>query len=171
MYQHTLISRLTAALHRRSAREVVRGSDRRHPACQTHSIRALMLAGRLREARRATAWLVERLGPNGLLYQYDFDDGAHSVEEDVMPTADLGLLLLEYPELGAAGDVLTRIASGIVGAQISSDDRNADGALRGLPGHPTFGEDAYGWDTTHAVLFLLKLIEIHPLDRERTRAA
>ena len=130
----------------------------KHPAGLTQSINALMLMGRIREAQRSFLWLAERLSANGLLYQFYFTDDTHSVEEDVMPTAHLGLVLLDYPELGGPHDLLTRIASGLLYAQIHSGDRNADGAVRGLPRHPIYGDDAYCWDTVYTILFLQRLL-------------
>ena len=117
-----------------------------------------MLAGRIPEARHSLQWLIQRLSPNGLVYQFYFTDGTHSVEEDVMPTAQLGLVLLDYPELGPTQELLTRIASDLLYAQIHSGDPNADGALRGLPLHPIRGDDAYCWDTVYTILFLQKLL-------------
>jgi hypothetical protein len=158
MYQYSLISRAAARLLKRNLQEITFGCARGHPASHTQSINALMLVGRIHEARRSLQWLIRHLGPNGLLYQFYFTDGTHSVEEDVMPTAHLGLILLDYPELGANQEFLTRIASGLLYAQIQSRDRNADGAIRGLPLHPVHGEDAYCWDTSYAILFLERLL-------------
>ena len=158
MYQHSLMSRLAAGLLQRNLREMTFGCNRGHPAGHTQSINALMLMGRIHEARRSLRWLIQHLSPNGLLYQFYFTDGTHSVEEDVMPTAHLGLILLDYPELEAAQELLTRIASGLLYAQIHSGDRNADGAVRGLPLHPIRGEDAYCWDTIYTILFLQRLL-------------
>jgi hypothetical protein len=158
MYRHSLASRVAVGLFQRNLREMIFGCGRGHPASQTHSINALMLMGRIHEARRSLQWLTQRLSPNGLLYQFYFTDGTHSVEEDVMPTAHLGLVLLDYPELGPTQELLTRIASGLLNAQIHSHDRNADGAIRGLPRHPVRGEDAYCWDTVYTILFLHRLL-------------
>jgi hypothetical protein len=158
MYQYSLISRVAVGLLQGNLREMTFGCDRGHPAGHTQSINALMLMGRIHEARRSLRWLIQHLSPNGLLYQFYFTDGTHSVEEDVMPTAHLGLVLLDYPELGANQEPLTRIASGLLYAQIHSRDRNADGAIRGLPRHPIRGEDAYCWDTIYAILFLHRLL-------------
>jgi hypothetical protein len=158
MYQHSFISRVAAGLFQNNLREMICGCIRRHPASHTQSINALMLAGRICEARRSLRWLAARLSPNGLLYQFYFTDGSHSVEEDVMPTAHLGLVLLDYPELGVTEELLTKIASGLLYAQIHSRDRNADGAVRGLPLHPIRGEYAYCWDTVYTVLFLQRLL-------------
>lgn len=159
MYQHSLMSRVAVALLGRNLREMLFGCRNGHPASHTQSIKALMLVGRVHQARLSAEWLIRRLSPNGLLYQFYFRDGTHSVEEDVMPTAHFGLVLLEYPELGATRELLMRIASGLVYAQIRSADRNADGALRGLPLHPVLGDYAYCWDTIYSILFLQKLVQ------------
>ena len=158
MHQHSLMSRVRAGLSQRNWREMTFGCDRGHATSHTQAINALMLAGRIPEARHSLQWLIQRLSPNGLLYQFYFTDGTHSVEEDVMPTAQLGLVLLDYPELGPTQELLTRIASGLLYAQIHSGDPNADGALRGLPLHPIRGDDAYCWDTVYTILFLQKLL-------------
>jgi hypothetical protein len=158
MYRHSLVSRLAVGLFQMNLREMIFGCGRAHPASHIQSIRALMLAGQIHEARRSVQWLCQRLSPNGLLYQFYFTNGTHSVEEDVMPTAHLGLILLDHPELGATQELLTRIASGLLYAQIHSRDRNADGAIRGLPRHPVRGEDAYCWDTIYTILFLQRLL-------------
>jgi hypothetical protein len=157
-YQHSLMSRVAVGLQQRSLAEMLFGCRQGHPASHTQSLKALMLGGRIHEAELSARWLTQRLSPNGLLYQLYFRDGTHSVEEDVMPTAHFGLILLEYPELGATKELLMRIASGLVYAQICSADRNADGASRGLPLHPTRGEHAYCWDTGYSILFLQTLL-------------
>jgi hypothetical protein len=159
MVQHSLMSRLSAGLLQGSFAEMLDGCRKGHPASHSQSIKALMLVGKVPEARLSAHWLAQQLSPNGLLHQFYFRDGTHSVEEDVMPTAHFGLLLLEYPELGATKELLRRIASGIFYAQICSRDRNADGGIRGLPGHPTFGKYAYCWDTLYSIFFLHKLFE------------
>jgi hypothetical protein len=156
-YRHSLLSRLVHALRRREPAELVRGCRRAHPTAQTHALHGLVLSGEVDAARLGAGWLRDGLSPNGLVYQYYFDDGSHCVEEDVMPTAHLGLLALEHAELGISPEVLDRIASALVYAQIRSSDPDADGAMRGLPLHPTLGEDAYCWDTAYAVMFLQQL--------------
>jgi hypothetical protein len=158
MYRHSLLSRMSVGLFQANLREMLVGCMLKHPASHTQSINALMLMGKIREARHALRWLTERLSSNGLLYQFYFTDDTHSVEEDVMPTAHLGLVLLDYPELGDTHDLLARIASGLLYAQIHSEDRNADGAVRGLPRHPIRGDDAYCWDTIYTILFLQRLL-------------
>jgi hypothetical protein len=158
MYQHSLISRMAAGVLQGNLAEMFGGCRKGHPASHTHSIKALMLVGRVHEARLSAHWLAQQLSPNGLFYQFYFRDGTHSVEEDVMPTAHFGLVLLEYPELKATKELLIRIALGIVYAQIRSSDRNADGGVRGLPCHSSFGKYAYCWDTIHSILFLQRLL-------------
>jgi hypothetical protein len=158
MYRHSLVSRVVVGLLQMNFPEMLGGCRRTHPASHTQSINALMLMGRIHEARRSLRWLTERLSVNGLLYQYYYADGSHSVEEDVMPTAHLGLVLLDYPELGATEEFLTKIASGLLYAQVHNRDRNADGAVRGLPLHPMRGEYAYCWDTVYMILFLQRLL-------------
>lgn len=130
-----------------------------HPTIQTYAIKGLMMLGRLPEARRTAQWLSRRLGPNGLLHQFYFPDGRRSVEEDVMPTAHFGLLLLEYPELGVNRGLLMTMAQGMCYARIHGGDVKTRGALRGLPLHPERGAQAYCWDTVFAVLFLHSLLE------------
>jgi hypothetical protein len=149
---------LAAVLARRSHAETFPRDDA-HPAIQTYAIKGLMMLDRLPEARRTVEWLSRRLGANGLFHQFYFPDGGRSVEEDVMPTAHFGLLLLEYPELAGSRDLLAAMAKGMCYARIREGDGNARGALRGLPLHPERGGHAYCWDTSFALLFLEGLVE------------
>jgi hypothetical protein len=83
--------------------------------------------------------------------------GSHSVEEDVMPTASLGLHWLARPDLvadGSAERMLSWIASGIAYSQVRGGGAKLDGGVRGLPLHPTANDDIYTWDTVYAVLYL-----------------
>ena len=88
--------------------------------------------------------------------------GAHSVEEDVMPTASLALRWLERPSLvpdGRSEELLAGVASGILYAQIRDGGKSTEGGVRGLPLHPAFGNDIYTWDTVYAVLYLAAYLE------------
>lgn len=163
----TPLSRLAAAVHGRSLAEIVSPGSRVHPAVQSYAVRGLALLGRHAESELAAQWLSRQLGAHGLLHQFYFRDGSRSGEEDVMPTAHFGLVLLEHSELDIDRAVLPRMAEGMAYAQIRSGDPNANGALRGLPLHPEHGEQAYCWDTVFAVLFLQRLLEErgHPLPR------
>lgn len=156
--RHTPLSKVAVGLRNRDLSEIVRGGLRAHPAAHTYSIQGLMLLGRIEEARRAAQWLSQQLGPNGLLYQFYYPDGTHSIEEDVMPTAHLGLLVLEYPELGLDKALPATIAEGVAYAQIRSEDPDAHGALRGLPLHPIRGDQAYAWDTIFGIELLHRIL-------------
>ena len=156
-YRHSLLSRLAHALRRREPAELIRGCRRVQSTAQTHALPGLLLSGDVDAARLGADWLRHGLSPNGLVYQYYFDDGSQCVEEDVMPTAHLGLLALEHAELGISPETLDQIASALVYAQIRSSDPDADGAMRGLPLHPALGDDAYCWDTAYAVMFRQRL--------------
>jgi hypothetical protein len=158
-HHHTFRSRLATAVHTRKPRELVTPCAETHPTAITRAIRALAATGHMPEATRAVAWAADALGPNGLFYERYALDGEHSVSEDVMPTALLGLTLLDYPELCVRPDLLCSIKRGISYAQIGSTDPQADGGIRGLPRHPTSGEDAYCWDTTFAIQFLHRLCQ------------
>jgi hypothetical protein len=152
------IARLTGALRLRSAEDP--STHRTHPAIQTYGIKGLMMLDRRAEAQRTVRWLSRRVGMNGLLHQFYSAGGARSREEDVMPTAHFGLLMLEYPELQADAHLIAALASGVCSAQIADGgDLNASGAMRGLPLHATRGAHAYCWDTSFALLFLQSLIE------------
>ncbi|HXJ84917.1 MAG TPA: hypothetical protein VMS64_40270 [Candidatus Methylomirabilis sp.] len=150
---------LASARRWRDPFERVRGDGRAHPVIQSYAVKGLMMLDRLPEARRAAEWLSRRLGPNGLFHQFYFPDGRFSVEEDVMPTAHFGLLLLEYPEIDVPPDLLTRIVRGMCYARIPDGEPGATGALRGLPRHPQLGGHAYSWDTAFGFLFLQDLLE------------
>lgn len=159
MYRHGLLSRVVAGLREASPAELLAGCRVAHPASNSQTMKALMLTGRVEEARRIARWLSGQLGPNGLLYQFYYARGGHCVEEDVMPTAHFGLVAMEHPELGVEEAALERIADGIAYARIRSDDPNADGGMRGLPLQPESGENAYTWDTMFGVLFLRAWLE------------
>jgi hypothetical protein len=158
MFQRTILSRAVLATWERRLSEAIKGCRRSHPAATSQSIKALMLAGRTYEARLAAETLTRGLSPHGLLYQYYFSDQGHSDEEDVMPTAHLGLLAFEYPGLGVDRAVVTKMAEGMLYAQIQSSDSDANGGMKGLPLHPDLGEHAYCWDTAHGLRFLEKLL-------------
>ncbi len=102
-------------------------------------------------------WLKASIGDRGLFYQFYWDD-EHSVEEDVMPTVFFAKLLLEYrdPE---AEDVTTRALQGIVRSQIRSEDPNAQGGIRGLPGHPDLGDSAFSWDTEFSMMLIQSILQ------------
>jgi hypothetical protein len=160
MYRHTVPGRVAFGLYNRDVSELLRGCRQGHPTAHTHAMKALLLAGRVDDARRVAKWLERHLGPNGLLYQFYYPGGARSVEEDVMPTAHFGLIVLEHPELGIERAALDRMAAGVAYAQIRSDaDADADGGIRGLPLHATQSGRAYCWDTTHGIRFLRALRE------------
>jgi hypothetical protein len=129
----------------------------KHAASHTQSINALMFMGKIRETRHSLRWLTERLSSNGLLYQ--LFHGRHA-QRRRRCYADRSLRLgpLGLPRAWGHHDLLARIASGLLYAQIHSDDRNADGAVRGLPRHPIRGDDAYCWDTIYTILFLQRLL-------------
>jgi hypothetical protein len=179
MYRYRPASRLLASTSLGGRAELWRGCLRYHPSPNAWMIEACAVEGDDAGARRVSAWFLPRLGPNGLAYQYYFDllldasargrgsnapggiaaapYGARSVEEDVMPTANLGLQWLRRPDLvpgGAAEEALARIAGGIAGAQVTEGPAHVEGGVRGLPLHPTFNDDIYTWDTVYAVLFL-----------------
>ena len=158
MFQRTVLSRTMLALLERRLSEAIRGCECSHPAATSHSIKALMLVGRTHEARLAAKTLTRGLSARGLLYQYYLPDQAHSVEEDVMPTAHFGLLALEYPSLGINRAVVKKIAEGMIYAQIQSSDPDADGGMKGMPLHRDAGEHAYCWDTAHGLRFLQKFL-------------
>ena len=155
MYQVSALGRVASGLNNRSPSELFRGCRRGHPTSHTHAMKALLLAGRLDEARQIARWLERHFGVSGLLHQFYYPGGRRSVEEDVMPTAHFGLIALEHPELGVSEDTLVQVARGIMYSQIESDDPDANGGLRGLPLHPEEGERAYCWDTIYGIRFLM----------------
>lgn len=159
MYRHSVVSRILHGLCMGDFSEMAHGCRRTHPTAVVQSIRALFLAGKISQARRSSEWLKNRLGPNGLFYQYYFVNGIHSIEEDIMPTASFGLTLLEYPELGVDKELLRKIASGLCYAQVESADVRADGGMKGLPLDPVEGGDAYCFDTCYSIRFLKRLLE------------
>lgn len=183
MYRYRTLSRSIAAFFHGGTAELLRGCLRYHPSPNAWMIEAFLEEGDEAAARRVTGWLLPRIGPNGLLYQYYFPGGvgkgargagaAHaggvvtepyggrSVEEDVMPTTSLALQWMRKPSLlaGKAETILERIAAGVVYAQVRSGDRRLDGGIRGLPLHPAFGDDIYTWDTAYGAIFLARYME------------
>lgn len=158
-FQHTAASGVAAALWARDARGLRGDCHQAHPTAISRAIRALA-AGHADAARRAVIWAANHLSPNGLFYeQYDLN-GGHSVSEDVMPTAFLGLTLLDHPRLIGSTDLLDRITAGLVHARIESDDPDAHGAFQGLPLHSRFSGDAYCWDTAFATQFLIRFASL-----------
>jgi len=155
----TRLSWLAAGRGWRGPFERTPADGRAHPAIQNYAIKGLLMLDRLPEARRTAEWLRQQLGANGLFHQFYFPDGRRSVEEDVMPTAHFGSLVLEYPELDIAPDMLADIAKGMCYARIENSGSRTTGALRGLPHHPRLGRRAYAWDTAFAFLFLQDLVD------------
>ena len=179
MYRYRLLSRLIASRYYGGAAEFWRGCLRYHPSPNAWMIEAFLEDGDGAGARKVSQWFIPRLGPNGLAYQYYFRGevgdtargrganapggivaapyGAHSVEEDVMPTASLALQWFARPDIvpgGKAEELLAKIAAGIAYAQTTGGGPATEGGVRGLPLHPAFKDDIYTWDTVYAVLFL-----------------
>lgn len=184
MYSYHPLSRLLASRRHGGWAELRRGCLRYHPAPNGWMIEAYLVEGNDAGARRVSAWFHRRLSPNGLLYQYYFTRrasseslldgfyapggivetsyGSHSVEEDVMPTASLGLHWLARPDLVPEGDaerMLAWIASGIAYSQVRGGGAKLEGGIRGLPLHPTANDDIYTWDTVYAVLYLATYLD------------
>jgi len=184
MYRYGALTRLTAPRFNGGSAEILSGCLRYHPNPNAWMIEASRREKWEAGARRVSEWFVPRIGPNGLTYQYYFRHGVNaaslrggplapggvitepyglrSVEEDVMPTASLGLQWLMRPDLvpqGRAAELLARIASGVLYAQVTSGDSRSVGGIRGLPLHPVFNNDIYVWDTVYGVLFLAAYLE------------
>jgi hypothetical protein len=134
----------------------------RHATGNSAALEAFVLASDFENAEKVCSWMVKRLGENGLFYQYYFDNGRHTPEEDVMPTAHFGVTMLrnrKHPFFSDAEEICSKIANGIGYAQVSSTDSNSDGGVRGLPRHKTEDQNIYCWDTQYSILFLQALLQ------------
>lgn len=129
-----------------------RWDNRIHPTSAVLCLQAFTLLSLRNRARILADWLSKAVGEGGLFFQY-YWEGGHSIEEDVMPTALYSKFLLEqgFP---AAEEVTIHTIQAILRSQIESYDTNANGGIKGLPGHPTLGGSAFAWDTAHALILL-----------------
>lgn len=150
------INRLARAAYAADWSRLTEDGRVQHPTGNVAAWEALLASGRSAQAERVSAWLRGRLGPHHLFYQYEFGQGRHSVEEDVMPTAFFGLLLLRAAPADAP-EVCWRMAEGIRGAQVDAPDPRCDGGILGLPLHPVEGRSVYCWDTQYSILLLRAL--------------
>ena len=134
------------------------GWERRiHPTSVTSSLGAFILCERVAEAERSRRWLRNNLTPYGLFHE-NYSPKRNTVL-DVMPSAQYGLILSRHlRHLPESIELMRRIARGIVGEQVSSDDRNADGGIIGLPGDASKGHSALSWDTEYSALYIAELL-------------
>lgn len=159
-YQHkySFTSRIFKRALRGDLKEAFFGCRRRHATSQSLALETFSMQKNYDRAKKVFSWLKNKLSPNGLLYQYYFDNNRHSKEEDVMPTAKFGMVLMN-DDFGNCKTLVDKIKKGILYAQIKCKDKERGGGMRGLPGDSIEGENVYCWDTAWAVLFLYKLIK------------
>ncbi len=154
-----IMSRLYQVLLRGKFRLIMTGWDPKlHPTAAVICLQTFLATGEKERGKKLMNWLKNKVGAKGLFFQY-YWDSQHSQEEDVMPTAYFCRLLLESGDLDADNFAIAALKA-LLRAQITSPDRNADGAFRGVPGHPSLGESAFCWDTEFAVTFLKSVIDL-----------
>ncbi len=74
-----------------------------------------------------------------------------------MPTTLFCRLLLDSHD-DKAESITEGALKALIRVQIHERDLVANGAFRGLPGHPTLGESAFCWDSEFALLLLQKVL-------------
>ncbi len=153
------LGRFLYAARNINPRPIIDGWDKRvHPTSQTASLNAFLLGDHISQGVRIHQWLRNGVSTSGLLYENYPVSKKHPVL-DVMPSAQYGITLLRHEEnLSGARTLTDRIAAGIMCAMISSEDKNADGGMRGLPGDRKKGSIAFTWDTAYSIMFLLELL-------------
>ncbi|MBU0899513.1 hypothetical protein KKB54_01685 [bacterium] len=126
-----------------------------HPTALTALLKTYLEANKRAEAIKLASWLRDHLGPNGLLFQWYYPDDEHSEEEDVMPTAQFGLILMENEGIFKEGfsSYLAIIYQGLLTAKIKSEDKNINASYKGLPFHWKRSDQASTWATVYALLF------------------
>lgn len=161
VYSRPLINRLARSVYTLDFSNLKNDFGLRHATSNSTALEAFVLSSNLQNAEKVYSWMVRKLDNNGLFYQYYFDRGGHSVEEDVMPTAHFGVTMLKHQENRLfinCEEICRRIANGIGYAQVSSTDLNSDGGIKGLPLHETKGQNIYCWDTQYSILFLNEML-------------
>lgn len=126
-----------------------------HPTALTALLKTYLDSNKIKEANKLATWLRNHIGPNGLLFQWYYTDEEHSEEEDVMPTAQFGLILMRNEDKfsNKFRPYLDIIYKGLLSAKINSKDKNIHSSYKGLPFDRKRGEKAFTWDTIYALLF------------------
>lgn len=126
-----------------------------HPTALTALLKTYLDSKKIKEANKLAIWLKDHIGPNGLLFQWYYTDEEHSEEEDVMPTAQFGLILMEHEDKFSDKfkPYLDIIYRGLLTAKIESKDKNIRASYKGLPFSRKRGQKAFTWDTIYALLF------------------
>jgi hypothetical protein len=167
VYSRPLVNRLARAAYTGDLSNLRNDFGLRHATGNSAALEALVAASDFENAGKVYSWMVSRLGQNGLFYQYYFDHGGHSIEEDVMPTAHFGVTALKNRKnrlFSHGEEIYRKIANGIGYAQAHSADSDSDGGIRGLPRHETEDRNIYCWDTQYSILFLQILLQTMETD-------
>jgi len=157
------INRLAYSAYSLNYSNLRNNPERRHATGNSTALEAFVLSSSWENAERLYSWMAGKLGENGLLYQYYFANGKCSIEEDVMPTAYFGITMLENLDNSLfrnSVDICERIANGMRYAQVTSNDLNSDGGIKGLPLHETEDQNIYCWDTQYGILFMNKMLSM-----------
>ncbi|MDI6785428.1 MAG: hypothetical protein QMD92_01840 [bacterium] len=140
-----------------------------HPTALTALLKTYLDFKRIKEANKLAMWLKNHIGPNGLLFQWYYTDEEHSEEEDVMPTAQFGLILMENKDKFSKElePYLDIIYKGLLTAKIKDKEKNIYASYKGLPFDKRRGHKTFTWDTAYALLFFYEYHKRRKLEVER----